>query len=361
MYFKRNIGGIRIITGDACNCNCRYCIQHDMISMQQECSYNPEICEFIKSVIQESENIGKFDISFTGGEPFLYFNILKKFILDMQDVKDKVSFRVITNGKLLNDEIIDFCNCYDIVVQISWDGYNSSYTRNYDVVADKKYELFKINNLRLHATFCNGAYPFSVIKAFQDFDNEYSLFHEGNHIGTSACPLRENGTSDNVFEYDLGKLYSEMKAVVYNYYRNIEFRNEYPILKEWLEKLMREVSMVAESDDKITFNNRNCLDGIKNYNMDFAGNLYPCHSWRKKCGDIHSNYFDYLYNFIQCEKKSFDFSKCDSCVVKHICRGGCKLTLPFQQEHYCAVSIAAYKGFMEYLADPTADYFKIEV
>lgn len=364
MFFRRNVGGIRIVTGDACNCQCRYCIQHDMVAMMQKCEFNPEICEFVKQVANEAIEDGsenKLDISFTGGEPLLYFETLKQFIMDTNKVSNKVFYRIITNGKLLTDEIIDFCNQYGVVIQVSWDGFNSIYTRNYDVVSEKRYQLFKCKNLRLHSTFCNGAYPLEVMAALQDFDDEYSLVHNGKHIGTSVCPLRDNGSGDEVFQYDIGRLYSEMKMIVYNYYKSPEFADRYVIVKEWMDKLMREVCMVAESNNHITFNNRNCLDGIKNYNMDFAGNLYPCHSWRKKCGDINSNYFDYLYNVVQCEKKTFDYSKCDSCVVKHICRGGCKLTLPEQQEHYCSVSIATYKGFMEYLADPNADFFRIEV
>lgn len=364
MYFQRNIGGIRIVTGDACNCQCRYCIQHDMVSMQQVCEYNPDICKFIKQVVDEAlseVDDQKFDISFTGGEPLLYFDVFKRFVLDMEKLSDKVSYRIITNGKLLTDDVIDFCNEHNIILQVSWDGFNSQFTRNYDVIAEKRYQLFKCENLRLHSTFCNGAYPLEVMVALQDMDDEYSVIHNGKHIGTSVCPLRENGSNNVVFQYDIGRLYSEMKMIVYNFYKNDAFARRYMIVSEWMHKLMQEVYMVARSGDKITFNNRNCLDGIKNYNMDFSGNLYPCHSWRKKCGDINSNYFDYLYNVIQCEKKGFDYNKCDRCVVKHICRGGCKLTLPEQQEHYCAVSIATYKGFMEYLADPNADFCKIEV
>ena len=360
MYLRRKIGMVWIVLGDACNCQCRYCIQHGMQKEEVLIPYNPEICNFIEEVIAERNSEAKLKIYFTGGEPLLYFESLRKFILDMQYLAEKLEFTVITNGRALDYDKVKFFNEHNIRVQVSWDGPNSAFARGYDVVMDKKYRLLECRRLSMHATLSDAAYPLEVLDAMQSLDDEYFLLWN-HHMASGICPLKDNGSGDAVFNYDLGRLYSEMKLIVYNYYNNEAFRERYVVAKDWMDKLMAEYISVAAAGDKITIENRNCIDGIRNYCLDREGNLYPCHSMRNAAGTIHTPYFEYIQNIKASEKEWFDKSTCDKCVVKFICRGGCKLTKKEQQKHYCEATIAAYKGFTEFMLEPQKEFYKLEV
>ena len=219
MYLRRKIGMVWIVLGDACNCQCRYCIQHGMQKEEVLIPYNPEICNFIEEVIAERNSEVKLKIYFTGGEPLLYFESLRKFILDMQYLAEKLEFTVITNGRALDYDKVKFFNEHNIRVQVSWDGPNSAFARGYDVVMDKKYRLLECRRLSMHATLSDAAYPLEVLDAMQSLDDEYFLLWN-HHMASGICPLKDNGSGDAVFNYDLGRLYSEMKLIVYNYYNN---------------------------------------------------------------------------------------------------------------------------------------------
>ena len=81
MYLRREIGMVWIVLGDACNCACRYCIQHEMPKEEILVPYNPEICKFIEEVIAERNSALKLKIYFTGGERFYILRALENLSL----------------------------------------------------------------------------------------------------------------------------------------------------------------------------------------------------------------------------------------------------------------------------------------
>ena len=154
MYSKKNTYNMRIDFGKACNFKCKYCMQKGIEKEVQD--YNniniDELCESIIYVFKISKK-EKLSINFFGGEPLLYWDYIKNIvqILKMSDIKEKVSFCIITNGSLFNGEIANFCIKYSIFVTLSYDGIDGQKLRGLDPLeprTESYYSFLYFNRIR---------------------------------------------------------------------------------------------------------------------------------------------------------------------------------------------------------------------
>ncbi len=102
-----------------CNLKCKHCFQEssprDLFSNQIEPSY-------WKSIFQELEFYNVYNIVISGGEPLFYpeFNSLFKEIVNY-----RLRLNILTNGVLINDDIVDYLSLPNVLLTISMDGHNS--------------------------------------------------------------------------------------------------------------------------------------------------------------------------------------------------------------------------------------------
>ncbi len=109
------------ILTDGCNYRCSYCYQK-----RGRRTISAEVlrraCEFFFPRL--SRNCW---VTFTGGEPFLAFPLLRSAVLSLEaDSREKgkpLRFSVSTNGSLLSDDILDFLEEHRFTVLLSFDGY----------------------------------------------------------------------------------------------------------------------------------------------------------------------------------------------------------------------------------------------
>ena len=107
--------------GSDCNLHCKYC--H---SAYKKIGFNPDILPVLKSMNLRHVTLG-------GGEPLLYWNIIKKII---EYLGNMPTYRIVTNGTLLTQEIVDFCNAYHVRFGISVDGINSTRDKSKNIQWD---------------------------------------------------------------------------------------------------------------------------------------------------------------------------------------------------------------------------------
>ena len=72
----------------------------------------------------------------------------------MKKITEKTTaneYRVISNGKELNNQIVNFFNKHNIVVTLSWDGEKSKENRGFDVIQEKWNFVKKINHLMINS------------------------------------------------------------------------------------------------------------------------------------------------------------------------------------------------------------------
>lgn len=111
---------LKIQLGLRCNYSCSYCSQSGEIE-SATVTKTADADEFIQGLDTWLTGIPK-RIEFWGGEPFLYFAKLRKLVPALDERFPDTEFVIITNGSLIDNEIIDFIERYDITIAVSHDG-----------------------------------------------------------------------------------------------------------------------------------------------------------------------------------------------------------------------------------------------
>ena len=140
-----------------CNLNCSYCFasqgryQGDRALMSFE--VGKRAMDFL---IENSGTRRNLEVDFFGGEPLMNFDMVKKLVAycrEQEKIHNKnFRFTMTTNGVLIDDDVIDFCNkeCHNVV--LSLDGRKEVHDRfrkdyaghgSYDAIVPKFQEFVK--------------------------------------------------------------------------------------------------------------------------------------------------------------------------------------------------------------------------
>src|SRR5262245_56449132 len=111
---------LKIQLGLKCNYACSYCNQSDEIEAASVTS-TADAGAFLASLDGWLAGAPS-RIEFWGGEPFLYFAKLKRLVPELQRRFPAAELVIVSNGSLIDGEIIDFVERYDILLGISHDG-----------------------------------------------------------------------------------------------------------------------------------------------------------------------------------------------------------------------------------------------
>lgn len=96
--------------GTQCNLGCAHCHQHQMAMAE-----HPRLLDWIRTQ--------KFDrITFSGGEPMLYFPKIREI---MEALGTGITYRIVSNGTILTEEMVEFLNRYPVIFAVSYDGKHS--------------------------------------------------------------------------------------------------------------------------------------------------------------------------------------------------------------------------------------------
>lgn len=124
------IGRVCIVFGMDCNLHCRYCYRdiHKVDSI-------PELTEEFGMYLKQLDPSWCTAVCASGGEPLLYIDKIKKAF---SYVPMNVHKKIMTNGTLLTQEIVDYMNSNDIELHFSHDGEMTESLRGIDVLKNKK-------------------------------------------------------------------------------------------------------------------------------------------------------------------------------------------------------------------------------
>jgi len=104
-----------------CNLRCKYCYVHfgdyNVLNPIKEIKEEliPKISDFLS-------NLGIKEVVFFGGEPLIGINSIRKIIKNL-DKRINVKYSLVTNGTLINHNIINLIKEYNIKVTVSLDGW----------------------------------------------------------------------------------------------------------------------------------------------------------------------------------------------------------------------------------------------
>lgn len=163
--------GIMSVT-NRCNLQCPYCFHtQSNIDMTFETADRAAQYLIVNSVIMQKRP----SIGFFGGEPLLQFNnIIKPLVEKYNNIFD---WSITTNGTLLTENIIDFCNQYNISVLLSIDGGEIIQNKQRPLKdGNKSFDLIKKN------------LPYLLVKkpdtVFRSTITKFSLLHLNEIIET---------------------------------------------------------------------------------------------------------------------------------------------------------------------------------
>lgn len=121
-----NVPVATILVTDDCPLNCRYCnLRDEMDVSRAEKRPQPstkDIIRIVQNLIDENPSAERYQITFSGGEPFMQWPKIRDTIIHFEDRKDDITWDFNTSGYLLNDEIIRWLANYTVTWNLSVDG-----------------------------------------------------------------------------------------------------------------------------------------------------------------------------------------------------------------------------------------------
>ena len=351
-FLRRYTDTIFIMLGSNCNLHCRYCLQQCQDIPQLPKEINPDIFDFIRECCEENGEDGDpILLQFYGGEPLIYFDKIREVVEQTKYMN--VVYSVISNGRALTEEMVEFFNYYRFNVSISWDGPNVRKTRKFDVMKENGENIMKLNCLCLSAVISAESYPKEVLASFEEKDKEYHKLHPDRHISTNLDYIFDTGIADKALIDGID--YDRMKQEAYEL--TVEFieakkkgKDDLPKYA-WQRNHFYSVGSFYENNEQETLDIRSacCTNGYKILNMDLDGNLYFCHNIFEPAGSIYSIASDYFKNITLNDNATKIRTSCNDCVAVSMCYGGCKLLVPGSKEKdsFCKIRQAIVGGVVK--------------
>ena len=310
-----------------CNLACRYCFAEEGEYHGRRALMSFEVGKkALDFLIANSGNRRNLEVDFFGGEPLMNWDVVKQLVeygrSKEEEYNKKFRFTLTTNGVLLNDEVMEFCNREMGNVVLSLDGRPE--------VNDKM------------RPFRNGKGSYELIvpkfQKFADSRNQNNYYVRGTFT-------RENlDFSQDVIHFaDLGFKQRSIEPVV------ASPEEPYAIREEDLPKIMEEYDKLAVEYIKRQKEGRGfnffhfmldlnqgpcvakrlsgCGSGTEYLAVTPWGDLYPCHQFVGEEKFLLGNVDDGITNtevrdeFKLCNVYAKD--KCRDCFARFYCSGGC--------------------------------------
>ena len=329
--FKKRQGVIKAIclhVAHGCNLNCEYCFagkgeyggaDKGLMSLE----VGKRALDFL---IEQSGTRRNLEVDFFGGEPLLNWNVCKELVKYGREQEKKFGknfrFTLTTNGLLINDDVIDFCNKEMGNVVLSLDGRKETndamrVSRNgkgsYDLIVDK-------------------------FKKFADSRNQKDYYMRGTYTRNNL-----DFAKDIIHMADLGFKELSIEPVVSDPKEPYALKEEdLPILKEQYQILADEMLKRYRNGNGFTFYHymidldagpcivkrvSGCGVGTEYMAVTPSGELYPCHQFvgdeKFLLGDIWKGVTNkkVLEQFEECNV--YSHKECKDCFAKLYCSGGC--------------------------------------
>lgn len=328
--FKKRQGVLKAIclhVAHDCNLACKYCFagkgEYDGPKGLMSFETGKRALDFL---VEKSGTRKNLEVDFFGGEPLLNWEVCKKLVEYGRSIEKEhgknFRFTLTTNGVLVNDEVIDFCNREMGNVVLSLDGRKETHDR-----------------LR---TTCNGKGSYDLIvdkfKKFANARNQADYYMRGTYTHYNT-----DFSKDIIHMADLGFKELSIEPVVSDPTEPYALKeNDLPILKEQYEILADEMLRRYRNGNSFTFyhymidlNSGPCIVkrisgcgvGTEYMAVTPSGELYPCHQFvgdeKFLLGDIWKGVTNtaILDEFKGCNV--YSHPECKDCFAKLYCSGGC--------------------------------------
>lgn len=310
-----------------CNLNCEYCFASQGKYHGERALMSFEVGKrALDFLIENSGTRRNLEVDFFGGEPLMNWDVVKELV-SYARVQEKIHnknfrFTLTTNGILIDDDVIDFCNKEMSNVVLSLDGRKEVHDRlrvdyqgrgSYDIIVPKFQEFIKRREGKSY--YMRGTFTHNNI----DFTND--IFHMAD-LGFTELSMEPVVCSPD-----------DPSALT---------ESDLPVLFEQYEILAKEMIKRKKAGNGFTFYHymldlthgpciykriSGCGSGTEYMAVTPTGDLYPCHQFVGDTKYLLGNLWDGVTNKeIQNEFKlcnAYARPECNDCWAKLYCSGGC--------------------------------------
>ena len=330
---SKSIQLLKIQLGLGCNYSCDYCSQK-FVERAPETS-KKDIDAFLEKldVLEFDEQKG-LKIEFWGGEPFVYWKTLKPLaeaILDrFSHWKQNPQFSVITNGSILNEEMIDWLMMMNFSVSISHDGPGQS-VRGPDPFDDPEQKKRLLGFYRMMTRLKKGISFNPMMNSKNKSRKEvYDWFVE--LTGDKNIRLGEGGIVD---AYDEDGITNSLQTLKEHFeYRQTAFADIFTTGGDIgfvgvIDRIDNFTQAVLSHSHSKYLRQKCGMDNEHVLAVDLRGNVMTCQNVSSletsKNGESHhgGTLDDYDNVTIKSSTHWSNRKECSSCPVLHLCKGAC--------------------------------------
>ncbi|MEY8337837.1 thioether cross-link-forming SCIFF peptide maturase [Lachnospiraceae bacterium 62-35] len=310
-----------------CNLACKYCFAEEGEYHGRRALMSFEVGKkALDFLIANSGSRRNLEVDFFGGEPLMNWEVVKQLVAygreKEEEYNKKFRFTLTTNGVLLNDEIMEFCNQEMSNVVLSLDGRKD------------------VNDFMRPFRNGKGSYDLIVPK-FQKFAKS----REGKDYYVRGTFTRQNlDFAEDVLHFaDLGFQNMSIEPVVSLPEDPFAIREEdLPLIMEEYDKLAAEYVKRKKEGRGFTFFHfmidlnqgpcvakrlSGCGSGTEYLAVTPWGDFYPCHQFVGDEKFLLGNVEDGITNQAVCDEfklcNVYGKEKCRNCFARFYCSGGC--------------------------------------
>ncbi len=310
-----------------CNLACRYCFAEEGEYHGRRALMSFEVGKkALDFLVANSGNRKNLEVDFFGGEPTMNWEVVKEIVEYGRSLEEpynkRFRFTLTTNGVLLNDEIMDFCNREMSNVVLSLDGRKEVNDRmrpfrngrgSYDLIVPKFLKFAESRGDKDY--YVRGTFT----RYNLDFSKDVLHFADLGFRNLSIEPVVADPDEPYAIrEEDLPQIMEEYDKLAVEY-----------IKRQKEGRGFRFFHFMIDLDQGPCVAKRlsGCGSGTEYLAVTPWGDLYPCHQFVGEEDFLLGNVDDGIVNtelrdeFKFCNVYAKD--KCKDCFARYYCSGGC--------------------------------------
>lgn len=328
--FKKRQGVVKAIclhVAHDCNLACKYCFagkgEYDGPKGLMSFETGKRALDFL---IEQSGTRKNLEVDFFGGEPLMNWEVCKKLVeygREQEKIHNKnFRFTLTTNGLLINDDVIEFCNREMGNVVLSLDGRKATndamrVSRNgagsYDLIIDKFKKFANSRNQENY--YMRGTYTHNNLDFSKDIIHMADMGFKELSIEPVVCsPDEPYALKDG----DLPTLKKQYQILADEMLKRYRKGNGFTFYHYMID---------LDAGPCIVKRVSGCGVGTEYLAVTPNGELYPCHQFVGDEKFLLGNIWDGITNkqvleqFENCNV--YSHKECKDCFAKLYCSGGC--------------------------------------
>jgi uncharacterized protein len=310
-----------------CNLNCEYCFASQGKFHGERALMTFEVGkQAIDLLIANSGTRHNLEVDFFGGEPLMNWDVVKRIVDYAREEEKKHNknfrFTLTTNGILIDDEVMDFCNREIHNVVLSLDGRKEMHDKlrrtfsdqgSYDAIVPK-FQAF-VDSRDGKGYYIRGTFTHNNVDFTEDLFHMADLGFKELSMEPVVCPP---GEPYALTQDDLPELYRQYELLAKEMLKREKEGNPFTFYHYTLD--LTEGPCIYK---RIT----GCGSGTEYLAVTPWGELFPCHQFvgdaAYSMGDVWSGVkrCDLQQEFRSCNV--FSRQECRDCWAQLYCSGGC--------------------------------------